>query len=183
MPTSQIALSLLAGFILMLALEQLVIPNSHHIETHTLPQPFKGSMSRPSVSHDVSVEFDAEMDDLERDGVRPGGSIGIPSTPIPLEVGASSVAIGNQQKAFALTAGLVIHSLADGLALGVSALAKAAPGHTNNVSLIVFIALLLHKGSSAYLASSPHHPPTKSNSITLAPVDNPHWKMNGLWRL
>ncbi|KAJ2916142.1 hypothetical protein MD484_g4275, partial [Candolleomyces efflorescens] len=134
-PTSKIALSLLVGFTLMLALEQLAIPNSHHIESHHgLSAPFSGTPSS-------QVEFDAELDDLERTS-----SIGNAlNTPTTLEIGGS--ASTGRQKASALTVGLVIHSLADGLALGVSSLAKTAPGAANNVTLVVFLALLLHKGA------------------------------------
>ena len=133
-PTNQIALSLLVGFILMLALEQLAIPNSHHIDLHnSLPTAFKAPQSG---TQNPQVEFDAELDDLERP------SIGVPSTPTPLELGSTG-----RQRASALTIGLVIHSVADGLALGVASLPKTVPGTANNVSLVVFLALLLHKGS------------------------------------
>lgn len=149
-PTGQIALSLLVGFVLMLALEQLAIPNSHHLETYNPPTPYKAVQTGPSsnAARDA-LEFDAELDDLERSGGNHSNSIAIPATPISLEVGSGATASAGRQKAFALTVGLVIHSLADGLALGVSALAKTAPGTTNSVSLVVFLALLLHKAPTS----------------------------------
>lgn len=48
------------------------------------------------------------------------------------------------EKAFPVTLGLVVHGLADGLALGVSALGDTK----SDLSLVVFLALLIHKGSS-----------------------------------
>lgn len=132
----------------MLVMEQLAIPNSHHfhLEAPSLPSstPYK------PIPTEVDVEFDAELEDLEN---RPTSSlngsgingVAIPNTPISLEIGTAQ---SGRQKAFALTIGLVIHSLADGLALGVSALAKSEVGHiASSVSVVVFLALLLHKGA------------------------------------
>lgn len=131
----------------MLALEQLAIPNSHHfhLDASSLPT----STSYKPIPTEVDVEFDAELEDMEnRPSLSRTGSgmngVAIPNTPISLEVGAAQ---SGRQKAFALTIGLVIHSLADGLALGVSALAKSEVGSiASSVSIVVFLALLLHKG-------------------------------------
>ena len=55
-----------------------------------------------------------------------------PDTPIP---------------ALPLTLGMVLHGLADGLALGVSALSGDSDAHSStNLSLVVFMALAIHKG-------------------------------------
>ena len=55
-----------------------------------------------------------------------------------------------QKKAFPLTLGLVIHSLADGLALGASALplgeGAEASSAGGGLSIVVFLALIIHKG-------------------------------------
>lgn len=50
---------------------------------------------------------------------------------------------GRPERAYPLTLGLVVHGLADGLALGVSALGDTE----SDLSLVVFLALLIHKGS------------------------------------
>jgi len=47
------------------------------------------------------------------------------------------------EKAYPFTVGLVMHGLADGLALGVSALGDTE----TDLSLVVFFALIIHKGS------------------------------------
>ena len=117
-----------------------MIPNAHHIDFRdrysSLPSSFRTpqNSTRPT-SNGSSLEFDAELEDLERHSTGPPLN-----TPAPLELGEG----GQRSKASALTAGLVIHSLADGLALGVSSL--AGTGAVNDVSLVVFLALLLHKG-------------------------------------
>ena len=48
------------------------------------------------------------------------------------------------EKAYPVTLGLIIHGLSDGLALGVSALSDTE----SDLSLVVFLALLIHKGLS-----------------------------------
>lgn len=63
----------------------------------------------------------------------------------------------SRARAFPLTLGLVIHSLADGLALGASALPGAGQSDTESstvssspstqLSLVVFLALMIHKGN------------------------------------
>lgn len=49
---------------------------------------------------------------------------------------------GNQ-RAYPLSLGLIIHALVDGYALGVSASNARSP----NLSLIVFLAIIIHKGT------------------------------------
>ena len=60
-----------------------------------------------------------------------------------------------KSKAYPLTLGLVIHSLADGLALGASALpltgVDEAGASSTGLSIIVFFALMIHKGASVEL--------------------------------
>jgi len=48
-------------------------------------------------------------------------------------------------RAIPLTLGLVIHSLADGLALGASSLPKAGGQGGTQLSFVVFLALIVHK--------------------------------------
>lgn len=130
LPISQIALSLLVGFTLMLIIEQLA-PNAHaHDASSDL-------VMRPKNTPAFNLEFDADLGDLEN-------SQGSSVSPQSLEIGSG------RERAFPLTLGLVIHSLADGIALGAATLAKTKPGTANTVSFIVFLALLLHKGTPSY---------------------------------
>ena len=50
-------------------------------------------------------------------------------------------------QAYPFTLGLLIHALADGLALGVSALSNEA-GDFSDTTLVVFMALFIHKGTT-----------------------------------
>lgn len=129
-PTGRIALCLVIGFTLMLIIEQLISPHSHsHPPNH--------SMSLPVSTSDV--EFDADLGDI---GLRNPSERhhDPPSTPNTLEASA------DRERAFVLLLGLVIHGIADGLALGVAHVAGSASGDTNTLSLVVFFALVLHKG-------------------------------------
>ncbi|RDB17793.1 Zinc transporter ZIP9-A [Hypsizygus marmoreus] len=144
LPTSQIALSLLTGFTFMLIVEQLVSPHSHshppndELSLHTV----KGEV-HPSPA---DIQFDAELGDIEREeGMDHAGYV----QPVPSAPSAPSESTSSTSRAFALTFGLVIHGLADGLALGVSSLAKDASGGTSALSLIVFLALIIHKAPTS----------------------------------
>ena len=54
------------------------------------------------------------------------------------------VEASKQAKALPMTLGLVIHSLADGLALGAAASSSDDSGV--QLSVVVFLALIIHKG-------------------------------------
>lgn len=144
MPTSDIALSLLFGFILMLIVEQLVSPHSHsHSNDLGLPLHAVKDNEREQAS---TVEFDAdaaELGAMEREQrVSRNGYMQVdqPGT-VTLDEAEG------RARAYPLTFGLIIHGLADGLALGVSSLAKSASGESSsNLSWIVFLALIIHKG-------------------------------------
>jgi zinc transporter 9 len=134
----------------MLALEQLAIPNSHSFQLDpSLPTP----ALYKSIPTEAQVEFDAELMDLERRAGSSSGHARSASGALDsLDLGPAQSS--GRQKAFALTVGLVIHSLADGLALGVSSLAKTEVGSiASNISIVVFLALLLHKGEYFTLRS------------------------------
>lgn len=140
-PTSNIAVSLLCGFTLMLAIEQLVSPHSHSRSHGVNDLPLH--TTKPHQGNEPSVEFDAELGDFEHEPSstnRPG------FREVDSQVSVESLAVG--ERALPLTLGLTIHGLADGLALGVSSLAETKVGETNNLSIIVFIALIMHKGES-----------------------------------
>ena len=123
----RVALSLLLGFICMLVVEQLAGGHSHSHGASELP------MHAPS-----SIEFDAELDELEAE-----------------QSGAqnrSNASSSAKSKAFPMTLGLVIHSIADGLALGVSFFSgHNEDANTSALSLVVFLAIIVHKGTSNHL--------------------------------
>lgn len=108
----------------MLVVEQLVSPHAHSHSHHSdlALQAVKGDSTS-------NVEFDAELGNLEREeGLeRQADSTSAPDT---------------SARAFALTLGLVIHGLTDGLALGVASVG----GGASKLSMIVFLALIIHKG-------------------------------------
>lgn len=140
-PTSHIALSLLLGFTLMLVIEQLILPHAHATHPELALQSVKGSTTT------IEFDADAEQGDLEHNGSPSTESIpaGIPTHNAPHD------GVDTANGAFPLTFGLVIHGLADGLALGVSSLPTDTLGAGSKLSFIVFLALLIHKGQTATL--------------------------------
>ncbi|KAJ7784354.1 Zinc/iron permease [Mycena metata] len=149
LPTSQIALCLIAGFIFMMVIEQLVAPHSHSHSSHahyaSVPNSDVALHSVGQNGGGATVEFDAGMGDLEQ-----------PDTPAPgfmqVDMSASLEEIkGSRARAYPLTFGLIMHGLADGLALGVSSLSDPnSPGSSHrDLSLIVFVALIIHKAPTS----------------------------------
>ena len=130
----------------MLVVEQFLSPHSHaHQGGAHLPTPNKPSHTSTNPP-DVQVEFDVELGELERtQGIVSESTA--PSLPNPVP------RVGSQSRAYPLTLGLVMHALADGLALGSSALPSADQAGENNasffsgLSIIVFLALIIHKGT------------------------------------
>ena len=115
----------------MLIIEQLISPHSH---SYPPIDPFS---SIPNSTSDV--EFDAELGDIGL-GNSADRRHDPPIIPNTLEASA------DRGRAFVLLLGLVIHGIADGLALGVAHVAGSSTGDTNTLSLVVFFALILHKG-------------------------------------
>jgi len=135
LPTGRIAFCLIVGFTLMLIIEQLISPNAH---AHSMDN---GSTFSKLPGSTSEVEFDAELGDLDPTGRAPDRPANTPTaTTFDGETGSG------RERAFTLLLGLLFHGCADGLALGVANLAKTAPGATNAVSFVVFLALILHKG-------------------------------------
>ncbi|KAF7346591.1 Beta-lactamase class penicillin binding protein [Mycena sanguinolenta] len=139
--SSQIALSLIAGFCFMMVVEQLVAPHSH---SHG-----HGSLALHSVGPASSlptVEFDAEMGDLEQpDAPTTGGFMQADASSSLSEMKNS------RAKAYPLTLGLILHGLADGLSLGVSSLSTSGASSEahRDLSFIVFLALIIHKAPTS----------------------------------
>lgn len=90
-------------------------------------------------SRSPDVHFDVDLGELERqEGLGHAGSIRASEMSTRMPDGETR----RSEKAYPLTVGLVMHGLADGLALGVSAL-----GNTEtDLSFVVFFALIIHKG-------------------------------------
>ncbi|KAJ7677435.1 Zinc/iron permease [Mycena rosella] len=144
LPTSTIALSLIAGFTFMMVVEQLVAPhapgNSHSHGSHAHPS---ASNELPLHAVGATVEFDAEMGDAEQpDGAPRSGGQTLGFMQVDMDEMRASRA-----RAYPLTFGLITHGLADGLALGVSSL-SSDPAHSD-LSLIVFLALIIHKAPTS----------------------------------
>ncbi|EAU85968.2 hypothetical protein CC1G_02991 [Coprinopsis cinerea okayama7 len=147
-PTTKISLALLCGFTFMLLIEQLGIGGHSHGSSGTSDRP---SYTRAKQSAPLDqVEFDAELDELERDesgrGFHTRSASNDNEGPLDLAQGKG--------RALPLTLGLVVHSFADGFALGVSALSPSDESKANTLSLIVFLALILHKAPTSLALST-----------------------------
>ena len=136
----------------MLLVEQLLSGHSHtHHEHIILPSTESSPRTQKSLplGGATDVMFDVELGGLEHpEGIVPE-FIPIPRSSSSSQVNQIHDALGRsddtKKRAYPLTLGLVIHALADGLALGSSALANnsAIP---SGLSLVVFLALIVHKG-------------------------------------
>ena len=113
----------------MVIIEQVVAPNAH---SHSIDTPLPIHKT-----NDAHVEFDVELDQAESSQQSEFASVDGPDI---------QSRIPGNERAFSLLLGLVIHGVADGLALGVASLARNKDGNPNSVSFIVFLALMLHKG-------------------------------------
>lgn len=161
-PTRTIALCLLSGFTLMLVIEQLLPASAHHQS----PIQLGHNHARTTLFEEDDIEQlelgpapgdqypdpTAEPDPAPRASMnRRSGSI----DSIPIKRGPKPVddsnANGKAKDANpgAITLGLVIHSIADGLALGAS-----ARSGQNALEAIVFLAIIVHKGM-LYLSFPP----------------------------
>lgn len=150
-PTMTVAISLLVGFMFMLVTEQLLLG------AHSHSGPFitgSGSLS-PKAS---IVEFDADMElgEVEGDSGRSprstaprSASTSAQRPAIPRAATVDGFEITTSGKGFTLTLGLVLHALSDGLALGSSIVSDTG---SQELSLVVFTALIIHKGMEAIRA-------------------------------
>ncbi|KAG8214629.1 hypothetical protein J3R82DRAFT_9706, partial [Butyriboletus roseoflavus] len=111
-----IGIPILLGFTLMFLLE-------NYLTSHGQP------LAHSSTSQPEELTFDV---DLEERGRPPNAE-----SPPLRHIETSSI-----QRVYPLSFGLIIHALVDGYALGVSASNARSP----NLSLIVFLAIIVHKG-------------------------------------
>ncbi|KAF8551690.1 Zinc/iron permease [Imleria badia] len=114
-----IGLPILLGFAFMFLLEE-------YATSHGQP-PAHASTSQPGeLASDVDLEERGRLPNLDNPPLRHAETTGI-------------------QRAYPLSLGLIIHALVDGYALGVSASNARSP----NLSLIVFLAIVVHKAPTA----------------------------------
>jgi len=130
---TSIALPLLFGFTFMLVVEQLSSSHAHH-HPHRLGY-HAGAALRDSV-------FDVELAGLESEEE---------DIPRPRRASAprTNTETDSPPPAYPITIGLVVHGLADGLALGMSVLSNDDPSSSYSLSLVVFLALAVHKAPTA----------------------------------
>ncbi|KXN81780.1 Zinc transporter ZIP9 [Leucoagaricus sp. SymC.cos] len=127
----KIAINLIIGFLLMMGVEHLVGDHSH---SHG-----------PAFVNSPHIEFDAELGELESDSSsQPRRSSESSRGPTPAQIVALA-----KRKAVPFTFGLILHGLADGCALGVSAIEEVSSEDNSSLSLIVFLALLFHKAPTS----------------------------------
>ncbi|THH16860.1 hypothetical protein EW146_g3831 [Bondarzewia mesenterica] len=146
LPTANIALSLLVGFSIMLLVEQLGSSHVHDVAGEQ-PSPRIVNAIRPGTKprDSVDVQFDVELGELEAEQ-------GIPPQPVdapPVSRRRDAAENDARQSAYPLTVGLVLHGLADGFALGVSARSSNDPLVSSDLSFLVFVALAIHKAPTA----------------------------------
>ncbi|OBZ68680.1 Zinc transporter ZIP9 [Grifola frondosa] len=148
-PTSTIALSLLTGFMFMLVVERFLS------RTRTPPPSAQRTQPDQPASPRGVVEFDVELGELERtEGIEHEPSPASSATPAYHYTEPPDAE--TRTRAYPLTLGLVVHALADGLALGSAALSSAdSRVHSGGValpsglSIVVFFALIIHKAPTA----------------------------------
>ena len=130
----------------MLIVEQLSSSHAHH-------QPERHHARRPS-QHAIGLTSPDSIFDVELAGLD-DGTDGMP-LPAPHERRAAASGVSatkanvesDSPSAYPITLGLVLHGLADGLALGMSVLSNdESSSHPYALSLVVFMALAVHKGA------------------------------------
>ncbi|KAI0081606.1 ZIP-like iron-zinc transporter [Panus rudis PR-1116 ss-1] len=148
-PTRTIALSLLSGFKFMLIVERIIHRRTSH---HHVALP--SQETHPPEHVNGHVEFDVELGELERtEGLpaEPDHANAPPYLP-PMSPSVRSTTEG-KVKAYPVTLGLMIHALADGLALGSSALSNGS-AIPSGLSIVIFLALIVHKAPVALALST-----------------------------
>ncbi|KAH7099038.1 Zinc/iron permease [Auriculariales sp. MPI-PUGE-AT-0066] len=147
LPTHKIALSLIGGFAVMLLIEQL-LPGHAHVAAaaQEVPKPSSapGHTRRYSVAASTASDNELDLDhEIELLESNTGGGSSARDTQ----------AAASRARALPLSMGLVIHCMADGLALGASAIPVSGgakeQAEAAALPLIVFLALVIHKAPTA----------------------------------
>ena len=134
--SSTIAIPLILGFTLMLLMDQVISPHAHGNAEVKFSAPYPPRTAQS----DSTVDFDAELSELEREEAG-GGDGGSRRAQTP--IGINSDVASARKKGMSMTLGLVVHALADGMVLGVSSLTDTV---STSLSMLVFMALVIHKG-------------------------------------
>lgn len=126
----------------MLVAERLISRFSHDHSHHVLlpadESTSSGAPKPPAAGDQSHVEFDVELGELERaEGIEVDQAMSAASRSSRLDPASDS-----KGQAYSLTLGLIVHALADGFALGSSAITPV----DTRLSLVVFLALVVHKG-------------------------------------
>jgi solute carrier family 39 (zinc transporter), member 9 len=90
------------------------------------------------------VEFDAELEDLEHPHSE--------RAYFASNAAAGADSSSGRERALPLTFGLVVHGLSDGFALGASSLAPHKENSNKALPIVVFLALILHKGERSRIS-------------------------------
>ncbi|KIL62081.1 hypothetical protein M378DRAFT_108857 [Amanita muscaria Koide BX008] len=163
----------LLGFYFMLLLDQIKSPDGHHGRPPSVQLKSAGLPLHTNGGGGDEVDFDAELSALEREE---GVVIATPSTAGGPMSGSHhhfrphDAALGRKQ-AMARTAGLVVHALADGFALGISSLTDTTDSPSE---FLVLLALAVHKGrlqlSTSLLATGITREECKKHLSAATPV-------------
>lgn len=164
-PTNTIAFSLILGFAFMLFVEQLISGHDHSQGHEHVSLPLDQTNGNTGAGNGIAKTPRTSMDELDREVAELEGGLPLNSSRgtgarlgDSMEDGLNAAAAG-RARAYPLTLGLVIHSLADGLALGASALPRptgegnegGSVAATTQLSIVVFLALIIHKGKHHFL--------------------------------
>ena len=146
---------LLFGFTFMLIVEQLSSSHAHQHHQHHVRRP-----SQQHQHHALGLTSPDSIFDVELSGLDDGTDGVMAPHERRVAVGSLSATKINFENdppsAYPITIGLVLHGLADGLALGMSVLSNdQSSSHPYALSMVVFMALAVHKGASTVLRMAP----------------------------
>jgi len=146
--SSTIAIPLILGFTLMLLMDQVISPHAH---LGAAEAKFSAPYPPRTAQSDSTVDFDAELSELEREESG-GGDGGSRRAQAPIGINNNNDVASARKKGMSMTLGLVVHALADGMVLGVSSVTDTV---STSLPMLVFIALVIHKApTSLALVSS-----------------------------
>lgn len=139
-PHAWVGVSLILGFVLMYLIDTL----PRHATTRAQPQRFAVSLNQFSFNrqqHTASNPYSSAPSEEEEEE----------EDPHPEEENTSP----QTSRPSSTTVGLVIHALADGIALGASSSSSSSTagkegGSRSRLTLIIFLALMLHKAPAAF---------------------------------
>ncbi|KAI7399184.1 Zinc/iron permease [Hortaea werneckii] len=136
-PHAWVGISLITGFILMYLIDTL----PQHLTQPTQPRRFSINLTSFNLSRPTSDPDNPENETPTR-STFPSTTASSPDSPH---------ATHPHHRPSSTTLGLVIHAAADGIALGASSsTTTTSSSNQRNLSLIIFLALLLHKTPAAF---------------------------------